>query len=319
MFNMTFDIQVGKYKLGLLSSVEVRKSVDLLAGTCTIILPGTVHNRALRIEDEIKRGDPVTVKFGYDDIANNKPEFEGYLQEIATDDGSITLKCEDALYLTRKSVKDTVFNAVGLKKIAEYVCSEIGGTLSVNCTYDFRYDKFTIHNATGFDVLKKLQEETKANIYIKDNVLHIHPAYIEKFGEVKYDFARNIEKSDLQYRRAEDRKYQVNVEGIDADGKRVSVTLGSTGGDRRSVKIYGVFDKEMLKRRGEEELKYLVFDGYEGSITTWLIPYVEPGYSAKIRDAEYEYKDGTYYVVSVTTIFDENGGTRKVELGRKLS
>ena len=316
---MAFDIQVGKYKLGLLSSVEVHKSVDLLADTCTIILPGTVHNQALRIEDEIKRGDPVSVKFGYDNITNSKPEFEGYLQEIATDDGSITLKCEDALYLTRKAVKDTVFSSAGVKKIAEYVCNEIGGTLSVNCTYDFRYDKFTINSATGFDVLKKLQEETKANIYIKGNVLHIHPAYIEKFGEVKYDFARNIEKSDLQYRRAEDRKYQVEGEGIGADGKRVSVTVGATGGDRRSVKIYGVFDKEMLKKRGEEELKYLVFDGYEGSITTWLVPYVEPGYSAKIYDAEYEYKKGTYYVVSVTTTFSESGGARKVELGRKLS
>ena len=319
MFNMSFDIQVGKYKLGLLSSVEVHKSVDLLAGTCTIVLPGAVHNKTLNIEDQIQRGDPVTVKFGYDDITGNRPEFEGYLQEIATDDGSITLKCEDGIYLTRKSVKDVVLTAVNLKKIAEYICGEIGGTLSVNCTYDFRYDKFIINKATGFNVLQKLQEETKANIYVKDNVLHIHPAYIEKFGTVRYDFARNIEKSDLQYRRAEDRKYQVEVEGIDATGKRVSVTVGTTDGDRRSLKVYGVFDKEMLKKRGEEELKYLVFEGYEGSITTWLIPFVEPGYSAIIKDAEYEYKDGTYYVTSVTTTFSESGGVRKVELGRKLS
>ena len=319
MFNMMFDIKVGKYKLGLLSSVEVHKSVDLLADTCTIVLPGTAYNQALRIEEQIKRGDRVTVKFGYDDITNAKPEFEGYLQNIATDDGSITLNCEDGIYLTRKALTDAVFNSVNIKKIAEYVCTETESGLTVVCDYDFQYDKFTIDKATGFDVMKKLQEETKANIYVKEDELHIHPAYIEIFGKVKYDFARNIEKSELQYRQAEDRKYQVDVEGIDAEGKRVTVTVGTIGGDRRSVKIYGVSDPEMLKKRGEEELKYLVFTGYEGSITTWLIPYVEPGYSATVRDAEYEYKDGTYYVVAVTTSFDENGGVRKVELGRKLS
>jgi hypothetical protein len=319
MFNMMFDIQVGKYRLALLHSAEVHKSVDLLADTCSIVLPGTAYSQALRIEEQIKRGDAVTVKFGYDDISSAKPEFEGFLQNISTDGGSITLTCEDGIFLTRKAVGDTVFSSVEIKEIAEYVCSETGSGLTVVCDYGFRYDRFTVNSATGFDVLKKLQDETKANIYVKGGELHMHPAYIENFGHVKYDFSKNIEKSDLHYRSAEDRKYRVDVEGIDADGRRVTVTAGTAGGDRRSVKIYGVSDVEMLKRRGEEELKYLVFTGYEGSITAWLIPYVEPGYSATVRDAEYEYKDGTYYVVAVTTTFDENGGVRKIELGRKLS
>ncbi|WP_418894600.1 hypothetical protein [Limibacterium fermenti] len=74
-----------------------------------------------------------------------------------------------------------------------------------------------------------------------------------------------------------------------------------------------------MKKRGQEEIKYLSYTGYEGSITGWLVPYVEPTYSAHIHDAEYEFKTGSYYVVSVTTTFDENGGVRKVELGRKLT
>ena len=74
-----------------------------------------------------------------------------------------------------------------------------------------------------------------------------------------------------------------------------------------------------LKKRGKAELQYLTYDGYEGNITAWLIPYVEPTWSAKIQDKDYEYKTGTYYVTAVTTTLSgDGGGVRKVELGRKL-
>lgn len=316
---MVFDIQVGSYKLMLLSSVQIHKSVDLLAGTCSIVAPGTAYNEALDVEKYIKVGDKVTVKLGYENIsADTKPEFEGYLQRIATDSGVLTLICEDSIYLTRKAVADKTFNGTTAKAIAEYVANEVGG-LTVSCTYDFQYSKFVIFKATGYDVLKKLQDETKANIYVKDETLHIHPAYIEKFGEAKYDFARNIEKDDLVYKRAEDRKYQVEVESIGVDNKRVTEIVGDMGGNKRSIKLYGVTDRATMRKRGEEELKRIVYDGYEGSITTWLIPYVEPGYSASVYDEQYEYKNGIYYVVAVTTTFSDTGGVRDVELGIKLS
>ena len=45
---------------------------------------------------------------------------------------------------------------------------------------DYSYEKFVFQNASAFDVLKKIQEETKAHIYLTtDNVLHVEPQYIE--------------------------------------------------------------------------------------------------------------------------------------------
>lgn len=76
--------------------------------------------------------------------------------------------------------------------------------------------------------------------------------------------------------------------------------------------------EELMKERGIEELKKYSFDGYEGSITGWLIPYVDAGYSVYIKDKEYEYKNGVYYANSVTTTFSSDGGVRKVQLGIKL-
>lgn len=320
---MVYDIRIGNYKLGLLESVEIHKSVDLLADTAVVVVPGVVYNQSLDIEDKVKIGDPVIIKLGYDD--NLVTEFEGYLHRIDTDDSSLTFNCEDGIYLTRKPVKDKQFTKTSVKEIVQYCLSElkIGGSQigikGLNCTYDIAYEKFVIKNANAYDVLKKLQDDTKANIYMKETTLHVHPAYVEKGGDVRYDFAINIESSDLKYRRQDERKFEVKVEGIGQDGKKRSVTIGTPGGEKRTVKVNNFKDEAELKQLGWENMKYLAYEGYEGSITGWLIPYVEPTYSLHLHDKEYEYKTGSYYVVSVTTTFSEAGGVRKIELGRKLT
>lgn len=58
-----------------------------------------------------------------------------------------------------------------------------------------------------------------------------------------------------------------------------------------------------LEQRADEELKVRAYTGYEGSFTGWLEPYVEPTWLAEIRDTEYEYKNGSYYVLGVETTF----------------
>lgn len=313
---MTWQIYIGKFRLGLLDSVKIHRSVDLLADTAEICLPATVLNKMLDIESRLQRGDQVRIVLGYDDVLQE--EFTGFLQEISVNGGNITLNCEDALFLLRKPVMDIELKNITLKSLLEHIIRETGIEASVNCSYEFNYEKFVISRATGYDILKKVQEETKANIYMKGAVLQLHPAYEELFGQVRYDFSQNIEKENLTYKRADERKFEVEVEGMTKDGQSVKVLVGTTGGDRRSVKVYGVTDPALLKKRGEEELKYLVYDGYEGDFTTWLLPYCDAGYSAELRDKEYPHKDGKYYVTAVTTEFSQNGGIRKVQLGRKL-
>lgn len=313
---MAWEIYIGKFRLGLLDSVKIHRSVDLLADTAEVRLPATVLNKMLDIESLIRRGDQVRIVLGYDDVMTE--EFSGFLQEISVNGGNITLNCEDALFLLRKPVGDIELKNTTLKSLLEHIVRETGIGASVNCSYEFNYEKFVISRASGYDILKKVQEETKANIYMKGSVLHVHPAYEELFGRVVYDFSQNVEKDNLTYKRADERKFEVEVEGMTKGGQSVKVLTGTTGGDRRSVKVYGVTDPVLLKKRGEEELKYLVYDGYEGDFTTWLLPYCDAGYSAELRDKEYPHKDGKYYVTAVTTEFSQNGGIRKVQLGRKF-
>lgn len=320
-FSMDWDIRFNnkgrRFKLQTLAECEIDCSVDNLADTATIVLPEAVFNEVLNIENKISRGTSVVIKLGYDGDLKN--EFEGFIQDITTNDSTLKVICEDALFLFRVGVKDMELKPTSIKKIAQTLIDQIDSTFKVSCDYDISYEKFTIHQATGYDVLKKLQEETKANIYFdtQNKVLHIHPPYVQKGGEVKYSMHKNIEKSSLEYKKAVDKKVEVTVESTDIKGKVKSITTGTTGGEKLTLKV-GPMSEDDMKKIASSALKKNSFDGYSGTFDGWLVPFVKPTYTAAIEDKDYPYKTGKYYVVSVNTKFSEAGGVRTITPGIKL-
>lgn len=314
---MAFDIRIGNYKLCMIDKVEIHRSVELLADTAVTTLPACEYNKALQIEDKLKRGDRVFITLGYKETGL-ETEFEGWLLRISTDGGNIKLHCEDDLFQFRKDIKNEVLQKVSLGDLLTKVVSGCGLDIKVNCSYSWTYSKFVINNATGYDVLKKVQEECGADIYLQDGTLHIHPPG-EKMGvECFYDFSLNVEEDNLTYHRAEDKKVQVIVKALMPDGTVKEVETGTTGGDKIEIKC-ATNDEASMKARGELEVKRRSFDGYEGSITGWLIPMCKPSDSVTLHDRDYPYKDGTYFVTAVTTEFSSAGGKRKIDLGFRLS
>jgi hypothetical protein len=318
MFKMDFKVEFdNQYKLGLIAEIEIECSVDNLVDTATITLPEAVMNKVVDFQSKIKRGSFVSIELGYDGTL--KKEFEGYVQEIITNDSSLKIVCEDALFLFRKNVKDVELKATDIKKIVQLLIDQIDPSFTLNCDYIIPYEKFIIHQATGYDVLKKLQEETRANIYFdtKNKTLHIHGQYLEKLGEVKYSMQHNVEKSSLEYKTAIDKKVEVTIEGVDLKGKVTSYTTGTTGGEKITRKV-GTIPQSGIKIMAETEYNNQMSDGYTGSFDAWLIPFVQPTYTAIINDDDYPYKNGRYYVIGVKTNFSESGGKRTITPGIKL-
>jgi hypothetical protein len=322
MYNIDWDISFKtegvEYSLQTVVSIDIECSDENLVDTATITLPEAVMNQVLNIGDKIKRGSEIVIKGGYDN--DLKIEFVGFVLDIVTNDSSLKIKCEDALFLFRKGVKDIELKPTSLPKIAQLLIDQIDPSFTLICDYDITYEKFVIHAATGYDVLKKLAEETRANIYFntEKKELHIHPPYIQKGGEVIYSMQHNVEKSSLEYKKALDRKVEVTVESTNLKGKVESQTVGTSGGDKITLKVGSVDAASRIKIANAELIRRSA-DMYEGSIDTWLIPFVQPTYSALIRDEDYPDKDGTYYVTAVTTSINESGGKRIVKLGVKLN
>lgn len=317
MYTMGYDITVGQYKVGMLDSVEIHKSVELLADTAEIVLPGAQYNAALEVEGKLRRGDAVSIRIGCEETGLVE-EFKGWLQSVSTDGGSIRLACEDDLFTYRKELANEVLQDVTLENLLKKVTDGAGLDYGISCSYSWTYSKFVINNATGYDVLKKIQEESGADIYLKDGTLHVHPPGEVVGTERIYDFSLNVEEADLTYRKAEDKKVRVVVKALMPDGTVKEIETGSTGGDKVEVKC-PTADEASMKARGELEVKRRSFDGYDGSITTWLIPECVPGDSATLHDGDYPEKEGMYFVRSVTTTFSKDGGKRKIELGFRLS
>ncbi|MFC5408004.1 hypothetical protein ACFPMF_01695 [Larkinella bovis] len=324
MFRMDYEIEIGNVTLKGIESVTVESSVDALVDTCTITLPGMIRNKAYQIEDKIKRGDKVAVKLGYD--GNLSTEFVGYLRAIYPNT-PMKLEFEDAIFLTRKDIKDKTFAKTNVVEILQYVVDELNKQLSPNQQFKvvtdmkgLQFDKFTILRANGFQVLDKLKQETGLAIYAKENELHCHLKYTEKTGSVTYDFTRNLEESsDLQYVKKEDTKVLVKVIGRTKKGANIEVEVGEKGGDVRTFQRPTISDKASLETIAKEELKHLSYDGYKGSVKGWLLPICATGYTAKVIDPDYKEREGSYYVNAVKTEFSASGGRRTVTLGVKVS
>jgi len=318
MYKMSYDIQIGNFKVKNLMDVEVRKSANKLTDTATIKMVGMSENKALEVESKIKRGDQVNIKLGYNTTLHQ--EFLGYVSSIATDN-TITIECEDGMFLYRKEVENKQYKKITVVDLITQVASQLT-TMKVVAgpgTDIVKYDKFTVNNATAFDVFKKIQEETKLQIFVKGNELHVHLKFTYNEGKVNYDFSKNVEKSSLKFVKEEDKKVLVEVVGIKRNNEKTTVIVGDKGGDKTTIHRYNVSDKSALQKIGEEELKKHRYTGYEGSITGWLFPYITYGYSAEIFDRDYPARKGIYYTEAVKTRFNKSGGSRQITLGILLT
>jgi len=339
-YNLDWEIKFktgGKtFNLLMIVDCEIQENVENLSDVATITLPETMLNQVLQVKDKIGRGSEVVIKFGYN--GQLKTEFTGFVRDITTD-GSLKIECEDALFLFRKKIPDWAVQPpkkkaknkkddgstpppaepekpavlTSVKKIAEYVCKNIDPGYKVVCDFDIMYEKFIIHQATGYDVLQKLQEETKANIYFntEKKELHIRAPFIEKNGYAIYCMQRNIEKSSLEYKKAIDRKFELTIESIQKDGTVKTERIGTPGGDSKTIRI-GSLDAKSLKIRAHNEFQQYARDTYEGTFDTWLIPFCKPTYSAKIVDFDYPEKNGIYYIKAVSTKISDQGGIRTI-------
>jgi hypothetical protein len=321
---MAHDITVGKFHLRTVAEVKINKSVETLSDTAVITLPGSRMNESIEVESKIKVGDAVVIRIGYGEKEDLSTEFTGYLNSVQTDDGSIKLECIDGLYHFKKSLENEEMKDVTLSQVLDTVLKQVndqsGTTFEKDCKdFDVKYQKWVIYKATGYDVLKKIQEELKANIFFAENTLFVKAPYsvVTNDRPVIYDFSRNIEKSELKYVKSTDRNLEVEVTVKLPDGTERKETFGKPGGDKKDIITTGV-DASTAKLIAKNEYDVWVYDGFEGHFTGWLIPFVEPAYKVELRDAGYPDKNGVYYVIATETTFSPSGGVRKITLGRRL-
>jgi hypothetical protein len=322
MFVLDGNVEIGDYKFNVIHDLEYTKSVDDLVDTAIIKLPTKFkikQNNVLKFTEEaIKIGDEVAITVGYEN-KYSATEFVGYVRKIKPTI-PIEIHCEDAMWLLRRKTITKAWNkATTLKEVLAEVIKETQIKLANNIP-DIPLDNYIIRNANGAQVLQHIKKNLRLTAFINDaNELYCGLAQFTNTGEeVMYDLNYNLIENNLEFKTKEDRKIRVRYTYTDEEGKKKEVEFGDTGGELRTYRTAIVSDVKVLEQLAQAEIDKLKYDGFEGSVKSFLIPFATRGMKAKLLDQDHKNREGSYFVKKVVTSFGTAGGRRITTIGTRL-
>ena len=318
------NITLGDYIFKQINEVVIDRSVDTLSDTATIKMPtsfllGNEDKGFTRqkLDKAIKPGDEVVIVLMYEGIIE-KQEFMGYVKKIKPTI-PMEIECEDAIYLIRKRKLNKLFVNAKLVDVLEYIVAGTGVKLSTVIPA-MQLDRFLLKDVNGAKALQTIKEEFGLAIYIDDDgkLFAGLKQQLNAINKVEYHFQRNVISNDLEFTNEEDVSLRVKAIGIAPDNTRITVEVGDTEGEERTLHFYNISDKAKLTELANAELLKLKYTGYKGSLTSFLEPDCDRGWSADIVDGNYPEKSGTYFVESTQVTYSDAGARRVVTLGVKL-
>jgi hypothetical protein len=337
MYVLLCEITIGTFVFRQVNYVEIKKSWRSLGNTAFIQLPnlgGSDQKRSM-LEEVILPGATVNIKLWY----MNQPvitEFNGYVSRVKATI-PFEIECEDEIYwFKRTPVKNTWKTTVSLKQVVQYLVDQVNTKydkinvmLSENLPFvNFTDGKVLPGSITAASALQQIKENFGLVSYFRWNKqrqgseLFTGLSEQQNFGRVKHSLAWNIIDNDLTFHRADDVRLRIKPVGFTLDSKKVTTKqeVGDPDGELRTVHYFNVTSEAELLKLAQNDLEKYKYSGFEGTITTFLIPFAEPLMTSELNDPVYgNARSGFYQIDSVTTTFGQGGARRIIELGKRLS
>lgn len=326
MIRLSSNITIGTAVFDFVNSVEIVSTWENFTDTAKIIVPAKIRyykdgryvNPILTGDNALwKRGDQVEINLGYDDT--NDHRFSGFVTRFHPK-RPLEFECQDKMWTLKQVNIPKYTKTVTLKQLLTDI---------LPAGIDFQADdiylgKFRITKATVVEVLNYIKKAYGLSAYFQDGKLYTGFAY--KLGsqidsQNIYEFTRYsniIDDSNLDYIREDDINLRVTAVSIQDDNTKKEVTVGDDLGEQRTIYAYNV-DTTTLTKLANEALEKFKYEGYRGSFTTFLQPYVKHGQAVKLVDPEIPERTGTYLVRQVTTKFGMDGGRQEIFLDRRIS
>lgn len=321
MYILKAKIEIGNYIFNSVTEVEITKSVEELIDTAIIKMPLKFkvkdNNEQKFTEEVIKAGDPVNITLAYEGKYEGV-EFEGFVARIKPKI-PLEIHCEDAMYLLRRKNISRSFEKTTMKEILEEVVKDTPIKLSKRIP-SVALEKYIIKDANGTQVLQGLKDNLAMTVFLEDDgSLYCGLQQLTNIGQrVIYDLNYNLVENNLEFKTSDDKKIKVKYTYIDKENKRKSYEFGDPDGELRTYHTSIVSDEKKLEEMAKTEIKKLKYDGFEGDVTSFLIPYVTRGMGAEVRDSEHKNREGNYFIKAVVTTFGTGGARRKATFGNKI-
>ena len=324
MFGLVSDISMGKFKRVKPHEVKVKKSVYEYVDKATIKLPitarikraGAVITETAETAKQFAEGDKVVIKMGYNNIL--KVEFEGFISRINFT-SPLEVECEGYSYQLRKLNLKGTYKKIELKALLKIITAGTDIVLDNNIP-SFIIDKIILQGKDGCRVLEELKGTSKQlmRFFFDGNKLYAGLTFLSTLKTVKYKMGWNVIKDgNLKLRQAKNENYTVNWVGEKSDGTKTKVKTGNTGVVKTHVS-HMITDVSTLQKLADAEHSKLSFDGYEGKITAFGIPFCQPGDKAILKDEKYLERGGNYIVENIEVVYNMSGFRRVVGIGAKL-
>lgn len=321
MFILESKVEIGSYIFNQVNEIEITKSVEELSDTAVIKLPTRFKVRQNGeqkfTEDAIKVGDKVTITLGYEGKYSGV-EFTGFVKKISPKI-PLEIHCEDALWVLRRKNITKSWEKTTMKEILTEVVKDTPVQLADNIP-SVNLDKWIIKNANGAQVLESLKKDLLMTAFINDEgKLYCGLQQLTNVGQtVVYDLNYNLVENNLEFKSKEERKIKIKYTYIDKENKRKSIEVGDPDGEQREYNTSVISDLSKLEEMANAEIEKLKYDGFEGDVTSFLIPYATRGMKAKLLDNEHPNREGNYFIKKVVTTFGTGGARRKITIGNKL-
>lgn len=322
MFILTCKIEIGKYIFHAVNEVEITKSVTELVDVAVVKMPTKFkirsNNEQKYIEEVIKAGDSVKITLGYEGKYEGV-EFSGFVKKI-NPKIPMEIHCEDAMWLLRRKNISKSWKKTTLKEVLQEIVSGTEIKLSKEIP-GVALESWIIKSKNGTQALQEIKETMAMSVFLEDDgTLYCGLQQSTNIGQrVKYDLNYNLVENNLEFKTADEKKIKVIYSWTDKKtNKKKTYTAGDEGGEERKYNLTAVYDEKVLQSMADKVLKEAKYDGFEGDVTSFLIPYATRGMAAELIDKEHKNREGNYFIKQVVTTYGTSGARRKVTIGNRL-
>lgn len=170
------------------------------------------------------------------------------------------------------------------------------------------------------EVLDWLKKNCACRIWFDFDKLFLSPSkFSNKKETVKLIPGFNTVKDD-ELVKTTDESVKINIVEKDTTGKSKKTktknkkTASQKSKTEKQLKVRSGLPSDYLKTVAQEMESEQNNQGYEGSITCFLIPNFEKSMTAEISDKKFPDRSGKYFVETVEGEFSSSGGRQKLTL-----